>query len=513
MTPSPAEGARCALPTGAGRIRRRARDIVIYGPGRLRIMGSRGGAIGWWTPWRIGWTLLFVGAFAWYAWRAHTLPWSVWDEDFYHILALHQSRGTYFTTDGTILLNHEHPPLVKSLGAWATTHTADPHYATRLFSAALGALGLVGVSVLGRRFFGGPAAILAPLLLTLDPLWDVMARTYNLDIFATVGMLWAFVFAFHDRRWAPWAAGAAAGLALASKYAALVLFPALFLVLWHRAARPYARARPEARRRAWRRASTAAGLVPATLLLATYRPVWRILAERVGPIEASGQVVFFILDGIIAGARVVLDHPLAAPPWTWPALYKPMLVHAEAGTVGDGVMSLVYFVGSPVIWWSAVLASGLVLYRPLKAYAHNLVETRRPLPAYSGLDREDRARLEGVGVVTALFLAAVLPFFLLSRATFLYYVLLGLPFLVLMLAGSLDGLLRGRWGALAPKKARTVVAGTLVAAVALYALWWPLFNGVPIALSTAEALQEVLPWAQWDIPQDVPGATKPYLGR
>lgn len=177
---------------------------------------------------------------------------------------IHLFGGVEYVQDGTYWANLEHPPLLKALAAAAllpydvrspgagTPAGRSPSgryfewlYANRIpahslldvgrrpFPALL-ALLVVVVFLLARALWGPPAAFLAAALVALDPNAIAHAGVVHTDVGAALTMTAALGLALlattrgHLGWWT--GAGAALGLALASKFTAMLLVPA-FLAL------------------------------------------------------------------------------------------------------------------------------------------------------------------------------------------------------------------------------------------------------------------------------------------
>jgi|GEM_PF-4487328 len=114
------------------------------------------------------------------------------DEKYYIEAALKFGQGNF-------LENIEHPPLGKLLIATGMSIFGQNLAAARLPSLIFGTFGIVLTFFLTRRLFGVKVAILATLLLAIDPLWAQFSKVAMLDIFvstlilASVFFLWNYL--------------------------------------------------------------------------------------------------------------------------------------------------------------------------------------------------------------------------------------------------------------------------------------------------------------------------------
>lgn len=430
----------------------------------------------------------------------------VFDEEHYIPAADAFARGVYL--DPSIRdptpFNDEHPPLAKYLVGLSVRFLGHDAVGYRMPSVFFGAAGVAGLAVLGRRLFGAPwGDVLPPAALLLDPMWFMHSRLFMLEVFPAAPMVWAFAFALGRQDWEPWAAGAAAALALASKMTALFLFPPLLLVLWWTVHRHHG----EALGRSLTTTAVVGLGLPLAFLGMVQLPLLAALADVGGWGYAVRRLAELTVEAFAWGQGGPQTHPEMSPPWEWLYLQRPAAYHFEYVTVirGHQSVSAMYALGNPVVWWGALLGAILVLPRAAMRAASALGGAplrslpRRLLAAWDDAAPTLRRRVRLVGVPCFLFVAGYAPFFLLSRTTFLYYMTLLVPFLALLAGGVATWLLtRGpAEGSLAGTRARIVVAVWGLAAVGLFVWWWPIFTGDPVAL---EGLRDRLFWRD-DLPR------------
>lgn len=389
----------------------------------------------------------------------------------------HYIRAARSYTNGTLIdpswsdprpVNFEHPPLAKYLIAGSMTVFGDNEYGWRLPSVLVGAAGIAGVFLLGRRLFSSvPAGLVAATFLLWDPMYFLHARLAMLDIFPAALTPWAFALALGRTPIQRMASGLVFGLAVATKYNAVFLLPPFLLLHWTQA--------PGASRRwRWLRAATLALALPAATWLASYVPYFLAWARQGG---FAGLVQEFLLVQVAALSWDFAGntrHCYSSPAWSWIPMVKPVWYYVARHP--EGTVSYIWSIGNPVLWWPASVAAVVLpwqrLVRSVRARGRTFFSasswaswTRAPLEFSS-----QRALL----VASILFLLAYLPWFLLQRISFLYYATFFTPYLALLAAGILAGLLR-RPGA------RRIGAAAFIAVVAAaFALWYPLASGAPV---------------------------------
>jgi dolichyl-phosphate-mannose-protein mannosyltransferase len=388
-----------------------------------------------------------------------------------------------------------HPPVGKWMIAAGIALFGDDPVGWRIVGATVGALSVLLTYLIGLRLFRrlGPAA-LAAFLLAVDGLWIVQARTSMLDIhlaFFVVLGVWlllvdrdvsglrdpppagalpddgdgdgggdedgddppAAVELTRHRHPLRLLAGVAFGLAVATKWSGfLPLGAAVLLVLgwelaWRR--RWTGRVTP-ALRRALAGVLVALVLVPSAVYLASYVP-WLVNYEYAyeGQKECADDGVvqdpcpaspLDRLVGLYRFQRSILrfhltleaTHSYRAPAYTWPVMARPIvyyyetcsedrangvpteddegrLVEPEPCVVEEGEAAEIIALGNPALWW------GFLFGLPLLA---------------AGVARRDGRAL----VIAAFWGGQYLPWLIVSRPAFFFYMVPVVPFLALGLA-------------------------------------------------------------------------------
>jgi Dolichyl-phosphate-mannose-protein mannosyltransferase len=180
--------------------------------------------------------------------------------------AVHLAAGYSYLTRGDFRLDSEHPPLIKELQAWPVllayglpfepapqdwynenSFTIGYHFLYksampadrmlalgRLVTLSLGVCLLVVIGLWSYRLWGSSAALLAISIACFDP--NLLAHSslvttdigVTLFIFLSVYLLWEYM---SSPTWARLAAtGVCTGLALVSKFSALLLIPTLVII-------------------------------------------------------------------------------------------------------------------------------------------------------------------------------------------------------------------------------------------------------------------------------------------
>ncbi|WP_299953409.1 phospholipid carrier-dependent glycosyltransferase [uncultured Modestobacter sp.] len=385
-----------------------------------------------------------------------------------------------------------HPPLGKwviALGIQAFGYTP---FGWRIGVALAGSLSVLLTYLAGRRLLRHPAAAtLAALLVALDGLALTSSRIAMLD--AVLGLfvvlaVW-LVLLDRDARRADrrpgeplrssllgsryrWLAGLALGLAVATKWSGLLAVTAAgLLVLGTELA-----GRHEGLGRTVRRglAVTAGGvlsflLLPAVVYLASYTG-WFVNyadshagARACGAGECSASVgerldtwVDTQVDLVAFHQRLEATHPYRSDPLGWPWLERPVLAYLEKCTtaedveegcaVPEGTQARIVLLGSPALWWPALLAAPVLLWRSV-------------------------VRRDGVAAsIGVTFLALWLPWLAAGKPGYFFYLVPAVPFLALGLVRAVQ---------VSPRP-RLLGGVLLVLAVAACVFFAPIWFGLPV---------------------------------
>lgn len=384
-------------------------------------------------------SVVTIGALLIRAWRYSKPSSYVFDEVYYVPDAL-----AYL--DGGAETAWVHPPLGKWLIAAGIRVVGDTPAGWRIASLVFGGLVVLLTYLLALRLLGsrGWAAIAAALVAT-DGLQIVQSRTATLDVFLATfivaGVLLAHIYARpssaeHQPKpmWLA-ASGVMLGAALAVKWAALpvLAFAAVAVV-----------AASGNRRSEALRVIGWLGLVPVAVYVFSYARFWS--QEGLDPgrwIELQRSMLSYHLGG-------VAGHSYASSPVGWLLLRRPVTYFFAAR--GNTVQHIVAL-GNPLLWWAFV--------------------AMLPWLVRAWLRRSDHA----ADVVLLGFAATYVPWLLVRRTSFLYYLTPLVPFLAIGVARALQRL----WQSSFPRAMRHGAAVTyLLATFLTAALLLPVWIGLPI---------------------------------
>jgi dolichyl-phosphate-mannose--protein O-mannosyl transferase len=414
----------------------------------------------------------------------------VFDEIFYARDACWYVLGTEQACEITGLVSRAHPPLGKWLiGAGIAAFGYDP-FGWRVAVAAAGTATVGLVYVLAWRLLRAHAAGIALTVgasvaagfLAVDLLHVVHSRVAMLDALIVLFVVGAVLAIVLDRDrprdltgqpwwWRltlgrPWrlVAGVCLGAAAAVKWSGAYVAPAVIglVIAWELVEQR--RREPDAGRKGWLVGALRREALPTVLLLGLV-PVAVYALSYTG--RMSGTVLALPTDpgsvwsGIWQHQQAMLDfhttlagdHPYQSAPWSWPFLQRPVAYwFADEGATYREVLAM----GSPLAWWSGLVALGALVVTWWRAGFGWL----RPEP-----------------VILAAAASTYLPWLILSgdrSQTFLWYLLPTVPFLGL----ALGTLAAWAWERTA---GRIAVGAWALAVLAAFVFWLPLATALPLA--------------------------------
>ncbi|HYZ10673.1 MAG TPA: phospholipid carrier-dependent glycosyltransferase [Actinomycetota bacterium] len=369
-----------------------------------------------------------------------------------------------------------HPPLGKQLIALGIDAFGNRPLGWRAASAVAGAVTVALVGFLGFLLFGSALwAGLAALLASTEHLLFVQSRIAMLDIFLAMFVVLGFTLLVADRRradreverghgsaslggrWRPLLllSGASFGAAMAVKWSGVLALvgAALLAVAW---ARTRAARSESPLAMALRREGPILYLGLLVMPLLAYSATWiPWLADR-----GFDLVEWVRHHGDMAGYHVTLDtvgedgkpiHPYMSAAWTWFFLLRPVAYFWR----GDpSCCAEILGIGSPALFW------GALVFVPYLAISWRM-------------RRDWRA-----GAILVPVLSQFLPWLLVTRPLFLFYMTPVAPFLALGAVYAIRDVAEApvaRW--------ITAPAAVVLAAVAVgvFVFFWPVLTGDTIS--------------------------------
>ncbi|WP_282781298.1 phospholipid carrier-dependent glycosyltransferase [Nocardia sp. CC201C] len=424
----------------------------------------------------------------------------VFDEKYYAAQAWEMLTNGMGIDDNPAFPVIVHPPVGKLLIAVGEAIFGYTPLGWRFSAAVAGTvLVLLVVRIVRRLSRSTLIGAIAGILLIADGVTFVSSRIGMLDIFLALFVTAAFGCLVVDRdelrvrltegvphgvRWWRFGAGVLLGLACGTKWSG-AYFALAFLILSlglefavRREVGIHGR-RPGVLLRDAAAALFVLVVVPTALYVASYAG-WFASETGINRYAVGGDSGFFAflpdaLRSLWFNHARILDfhvtltnsagyhHDWESKPWTWPMGLRPMLYYYPdpTQTTGCGASACVraiMLVGTPTIWWLAVPVLGWALWRSVV-----------------GRDWRHCALLVGYG-------AAWLPWFAtLDRQMYFFYATAMAPFLIMMMALALGGILgRARDSTERRGLGLLIVCLYLGMVVANFAWLYPILTAMPI---------------------------------
>lgn len=166
-------------------------------------------------------------------------------------------------------------------------------------------------------------------------------------------------------------------------------------------------------------------------------------------------------------------HAYSSPWYQWPVMYRPIWYYSrvvtgaqDAGGLREGISAF----GNPLVWWVGIPAALFTLICRIRA---SLPRRRNTAPALYAAQKQDSAA--ALFLLTG-YLAQYLPWFFVTRITFIYHYFPSVVFVVLMIVFCLN------------KLGRRLSSGSFLlllslygaAALGLFLLFYPVLSGRPV---------------------------------
>ena len=420
-----------------------------------------------------------------------------------------------------------HPPLGKWQIALGEKAFGMTPFGWRVSSAVVGTGAVIALAGIAQLLWGSALwTFIAGLLLATESLNVVESRAALLDIHLEFWVIMGFLFLLLDRRWIdrrtppdeddepkepepepeparalpgayqgqhvataarvpspvwrPWrfAAGIGFGLAASVKWSGVTALVAagILTLMWetarrHRGEVGWGRAFARAFAREGFGITLAFLLVPAAVYLTVYVPWFNHFGWSIKDWWANQQAMWHYHATLKATAldtathTYTPTHPYYSPGWTWLLMLRPVSYWVKNGL--NGAIAQILAIGNPAIFWGTIAAL--------------------PLTAWSWR----RTRDWRAGFVLLAILVQWLPWFVVSRPQFFFYVLPMTPFMVLACVYMVRFLAGATIVQTVPQTGERIESSHhpfrplawifVVAAVGLFVWFWPVLSAAMIS--------------------------------
>jgi len=335
-----------------------------------------------------------------------------------------------------------HPPLAKLIQAASVKILGDNSFAWRFPSAVFGTFSILALYFLTLTLFKNKQlALLAAFIFSLDGLQLTMSRIAMNDIFVTAWIILTLTFfyrflkgpSFYNKNL--FLTGIFTGLALATKWSALFLYPIFALFIFPK----IIKSKPFIKNLLFIFYSLL--FIPILIYFLSYSQFF---------LQGHTLKQFQQLHQQIINYQTTLKatHDYQSTAAQWPLLLKPVWFHVDYQKTAT---AHIYNLGNPIIFWTALAA---VFYSIVKLFSKTFNHLH-PL-SYS--------------VISYFLLWA--PWILSPRILFFHHYLPALPFICLILAWSL-------WQLKPPFK-KPIIFSFLLLTFTVFIFFYPLNTAIPI---------------------------------
>ena len=422
---------------------------------------------------------------------------SMYFDEIYH------GRTAYEFLHGLPTYENTHPPLGKIFISLGVAIFGMNPFGWRIMGTLFGIAMLPFVYLLGKRMTRNtPAAALACFLFAFDFMHFTQTRIATIDVYITFFVIAMYYFmyryctmSFYDtplyKTFVPLGlCGVCMGLGIASKWTGVYAGCGLALLFFAHLLRRYreylyAKARPGKSTNGIDHkyivknfsdytvktidfCLTFFVLIPVVIYLLSYLPfVDNAHPGLLDRMLANQTSMFNYHSGLEA------THPYSSSWYEWPTMVRPIWYYS--GYLTDSVKEGISAFGNPIVWWLGIPAFFYVLYLLLaqNSLLCSLTGRKKNLSGTGALSRREyyMAAFLVVG-----YLAQYLPWFFVTRITFIYHYFPSTPFVVMMIVYSLMQLKKR----MSDRTFLIVCCVYAALAFGLFLLFYPVLSGQPV---------------------------------
>ena len=404
---------------------------------------------------------------------------SMYFDEIYH------ARTAYEFVHGLTTYENTHPPLGKILISIGVLLFGMNPFGWRIIGTLFGIAMVPVIYLFARKLTGDVApAALACVLFAFDFMHFTQTRLATIDVYITFFVLLMYYFMFLYTRMSFYdsplkktllplgASGICMGLGIACKWTGVYAGLGLAVIFFAQLLRRYREYRYASSMPSGRTAGISHRVIldtfrPKTIRTLLFCVVFFVLVPALIYLlsylpfsDGSGDNVILRLlhnQQYMLSYHSGLDttHPYSSSWSQWPIMQRPIWYYSRivTGTAGaGGLREGISAFGNPLVWWIGIPAA-----------FYNL---------YLGIKKKDRT----AAFLLTGYLAQYLPWFFVTRITFIYHYFPSVAFVVLMIVHSLTGLKARMNG----KYYKLFLILYAMAAVALFLLFYPVLSGQPV---------------------------------
>lgn len=405
---------------------------------------------------------------------------------------IYHARTAYEMIHHLYCYENTHPPLGKAIMAVGILIFGMCPFGWRFMGTLFGVLMIPIIYNFAKKFFGETwICIVTTLLFTFDFMHFVQTRIATIDVFVTLFIMLSYYFMycytklnFYDtplkKTFIPLGlCGIAMGLSWASKWTGIYSSAGLcviFFIQMYKRFREYQYANKnidgstDGISHKYISDNFVKMFMKTIGFCCIFFVVIPVIIYTLSYIPFSDGTDRTFITKVIEAQKTMFNyhsalsdtHPYSSKWYQWPIMYKPMWYYS--GITADNLREGISAFGNPLVWWAGIPAFVYMLYLIYK-------------------DRDKKAIFLTLG-----YLSQYAPWLMVTRTVFIYHYFPSVPFVAVMLGYSFYKIVQKN-----PQRKKWVFVYT-VAAIVLFAMFYPVLSGYPITISYANILKWFDSW-------------------
>ncbi|MFH0942766.1 MAG: phospholipid carrier-dependent glycosyltransferase [Candidatus Beckwithbacteria bacterium] len=268
----------------------------------------------------------------------------VFDEVYHTFTAQEMAKGNqhawewWVPSPPGVAYEWTHPPLAKLAMAGSISLLGDRSFAWRFPSAVFGTLSVAVVYFIGKQLFkNNHLALLAAAIFSFDGLQLTMSRVGMADSLLTLLMLLACLF-FYQSKFR--LTGIFLGLALATKWSAVLLYPVFGILLLPKIIKNTQKVK------FFFQLAYSFLLTPLVIYFLTFIPFFNTGHTLAQWWELQRQMYYY-------HSHLNATHQYQSMAWQWPLLVRPVWFYVD---YAKNSIANIYNLGNPAIFWGGLVA-------------------------------------------------------------------------------------------------------------------------------------------------------------
>ncbi|MFA9463742.1 MAG: phospholipid carrier-dependent glycosyltransferase [Velocimicrobium sp.] len=370
---------------------------------------------------------------------------------------IYHARTAYEYLTGEYSYENTHPPLGKTLIALGIKLFGMNPFGWRFMGTLFGVLMIPVIYVFAFKLVSSTfLSTIISILFTFDFMHFVQTRIATIDVFVTffIMIMYLFMFLYIRENKNYWLAlsGICMGFGVACKWTGAYAGIGLAIIFFLHLIQNYKNA--SNKNKGIHNAIQTCLLcvlffviIPVTIYTLSYIPFRDGTDRGIIARMLNNQVSMYHYH-----TTVNATHPYSSWWYQWPTMYRPIWYYS--GYISDTVKEGISAFGNPLVWWTGIVAFFYCAYQMIK-------------------ERDKTARFLCIA-----YLAQYVPWFFVTRITFIYHYFPSVAFVVLMIGYGMKKLWEQDqvlW------KRRFIIYAGLT--ILLFAAFYPVLSGMPVSVS------------------------------